>query len=184
MFRAHRFLVFILCAVLLTISGCASSQVRLRYVPAEDLPAVEKQHKATIGIVQFTDARTTKILGTDNNKELTPVSNVAAWVTRGLENELTRQGATVEYVLSTSQIEKLPTRVTGTITQLKVTPISAGEYRGALTITVGVNNGLQTTYRATVIKQGVPYTNIIEPLLAELLQEAINPAVPMILSAQ
>lgn len=184
MFRAHRSLVFILCAVLLTISGCTSSKVRLRYVPTEQLPAVQTQHKATVGLVQFTDARTTIILGIDKDKELTPVSNIAAWVTRGLENELVRHGATVEYVISPNQIKTLPTRVTGTITQLHVTPLSVGEYRGELTITIGVNNGLQTTYRATVVKQGVPYTNIIEPLLAELLQEAINPAVPMILAAK
>lgn len=184
MFRAHRSLVFILCAVLLTISGCASSKVLLRYVPANELPAVQKQHKATVGLVQFTDARPTLVLGIDKDKELTPVSNVAAWVTRGLENELVRHGATVEYVISPSQVKTLPTRVTGTIKQLQVTPLSAAEYRGELTLTIRINDDLPTTYRATVIKQGVPYTNIIEPLLAELLQEAITPAVPIILAAQ
>ncbi|WP_027361272.1 hypothetical protein [Halodesulfovibrio aestuarii] len=182
MFRAHRSLVFILCAVLLTISGCASSKVLLRYVPANELPAVQTQHNANVGLVQFTDARSTLILGIDNGKEITPVTNVAAWVTRGLENELVRQGATVEYVLTPNQIASFPTRVTGTISQLKITPLSVAEYRGEMTLSIAVNNGLPTTYKATVIKQGVPYTNIIEPLLAELLQEAITPAVPIILA--
>lgn len=184
MLRAHRSLVFILCAALLTITGCASSQVRLRYVPAEQLQPVQKQQTANIGLVQFTDARPTQILGIDKEKELTPVSNVAAWVTRGVENELIRHGATVKYVLSPNQVTTLPTRVTGTITQLQITPLSAMEYRGELTLAIAINDALPTTYRATVVKQGVPYTNIIEPLLAELLQEAISPAIPAILAAQ
>lgn len=184
MLRAHRSLVLLLCAVLLTITGCASSQVRLRYVPTEELPAVTFMQHENIGLVQFTDARPTQILGIDKGKELTAVSNVAAWVTRGLEKELKRQGATVTYVLSTQQITDIPTRVTGTISKLQITPLSAGEYRGELTLTIAINDDLPTTYKATVVKQGVPYTNIIEPLLAELLQEAIAPAVPTILAAQ
>jgi len=184
MLRAHRSLLLLLCAALLTISGCASSQVRLRYVPAEELPAVSVMQHENIGLVQFTDARPTQILGIDKGKELTPVSNVAAWVTRGLQNELMRQGAKVEYVLNAQQIANQSTRVTGTIDNLQITPLSMGEYRGELTLTVSINEGLPTTYRATVVKQGVPYTNIIEPLLAELLQEAIAPAVPTILAAK
>ncbi|SIO00819.1 YajG family lipoprotein [Halodesulfovibrio marinisediminis] len=184
MLGAHRSLVLLLCAALLTISGCASSQVRLRYVPADKLPAVQTQHHANIGLVQFTDTRPTQVLGIDQGKELAPVSNVAAWVTRGLENELVRQGAAVTYVISPDQIKTLPTRVTGTITQLQVTPLSAMEYRGELTLTIAINDDLPTTYKATVVKQGVPYTNIIEPLLAELLQEAITPAIPTIFATQ
>ncbi|OBQ50265.1 YajG family lipoprotein [Halodesulfovibrio spirochaetisodalis] len=184
MFRAYQALIFILCAAVLALSGCASSQVRLRYVPAEQLPAVSTQHKATIGLVQFTDKRSSNALGTDKGKTLTPVSNVAAWVTHGLENELARHGAAVDYVVSPSQIEDLPVRVTGTIAHLKIIPLSAAEYRGELTLTIAVNEGLPTTYKATVQKQGVPYTNIIEPLLAELLQEALNPSIQTILTAR
>lgn len=184
MFRAYRSLVLLFCAVLLTITGCASSQVRLRYVPAEELPAVTFMQHEQIGLVQLADARPTQILGIDKGKELTAVSNVAAWVTRGLEKELIRQGATVNYVLGAQQIANLPTRVTGSIDKLQVTPLSVGEYRGELTLTIAINDDLPTTYKATVVKQGVPYTNIIEPLLAELLQEAIAPAVPTILAAK
>ncbi|MCT4628214.1 hypothetical protein [Halodesulfovibrio sp.] len=184
MFRMYRPFVFILCAALLILSGCASSQVRLRYVPEKDLPVVQVQHTDAIGLVQFADKRSSKILGVDKGKELTPVSNVAAWVTRGVENELVRHGASVEYVLSTQQIKKFPVRVTGTIAELRIVPLSVGKYRGELTLTIAVNDGLPTTYKSTVEKQGVPYTNIIEPLLAELLQEAINPAIPVIFAAK
>lgn len=184
MFHMYRPFAFILCVVLLICSGCASSQVRLRYVPEKDLPTIQAQHTDTIGLVQFADKRPFQALGIDNGKELTPVSNVAAWVTKGVENELIRHGASVEYVLSTQQIKHIPVRVTGTIAELRIIPLSVGKYRGELTLTIAVNEGLPTTYKSTIEKQGVPYTNILEPLLAELLQEAINPAIPVIFAAR
>ena len=182
MLRTRNCVLMVICILAVTLAGCTSSQVRLRYLPESELAAVTMKHNTSVGLVQFTDARPTRQLGEDDGKALMPVSNVAAWVSHGLEDQLTRHGVFVDYVLAMAQLP--PTNiVTVTVEQLTITPLSQMEYKGEITLNIAVNDGLPTTYKASLVKQGVPYTNIIEPLLAELLNDVLNAAVPEILSA-
>ena len=185
MSRAYKISILLLCVILFAATGCTSSQVRLRYVPAATTQiSPEIQPGNTFGLIQFADKRTASNIGIDDGKNLTPVSNVAAWVTHGIEQKLQQNGATVHYVLNASQLENTSVRVSGSITKLWVQHISAGKYQGDITLKVKINNNPPTTYTASVTRQGVPYMNNIEPLLAELLNEALTPVIPQILAAQ
>lgn len=184
MFRAHHFAVLLLCAVILTTAGCTSSQVRLRYLPDEAQNATTIQTNTTYGLVQFADNRTTPNIGIDDGKNLSPVSNVASWVTHGLEQKLVQKGAVVHYVLSEKQLKNVPVRISGTISKLWVQRLSAGKYQGDMVLTISINDNPPTTYSASVTRQGVPYMNNIEPLLAELLNEALTPAIPHLLATR
>lgn len=185
MSRAYQISSLILCVILFAAAGCTSSQVRLRYVPSTAAQiSPEIQPGSTFGLVQFADKRTTSTIGIDDGKDLTPVSNVAAWVTHGIEQKLRQQGAIAQYVLNENQLDNVAVRVSGSITKLWVQRISPGKYQGDITLRVKINNTPPTTYTASVTRQGVPYMDNIEPLLAELLNEALTPVIPKILSAQ
>ncbi|MCG8532062.1 MAG: hypothetical protein MI749_15555 [Desulfovibrionales bacterium] len=182
MVRMPKIVIWLVCCSIIAVAGCTHSQVRLRYLPEANMDSVTMQHNISIGLVQFKDARPEPALGNSNGKQLMPVSNVAAWITHGLEAQLMRHGIAVEYVLNTKQVTK-NNWITGKVEQLTVTRLMPGKFKGELTVKIAVNGGLATTYKASLVKQGVPYTNIVEPLLAELVNDMLQAAVPEILSA-
>lgn len=185
MSRAYQISILILCVILFAATGCTSSQVRLRYLPTTTTQiSPEIQPNSTFGLVQFADNRSTPNIGIDDGKDLTPVSNVAAWVTHGIEQKLQQKGAAVHYVLKGNQLENATVRISGSISKLWVRHISAGKYQGDITLRIKINNTPPTTYTASVTRQGVPYMDNIEPLLADLLNEALTPVIPQIIAAQ
>ena len=171
----------ILCAAVVTASGCMSSQnsVRLLYNPEQQ--AVVSATAPRVAVVRFVDARNRSDIGVKRDgSPLAPASSVVDWVSGSVADALSRRGAMVSVVYDRRQAEAgNPDRIIeGAIDEVWLREKSMNSYEAVVRIQARVEGGASPAVTRRFVskgeKTGIPGSRLAEETLSSTLADVLD----------
>ncbi len=189
--QAHEFcrrtalfsVLFALCVLTVSLSGCADNTVRLLFRPAPAGTIVDP-YAPTLAVLQFEDKRPEVWIGRrmgENGGYFQAGSSVPEWVSRSLADELVLHGVKASYAEDEKSAEALKAEHTlaGELLQVWVTEINPTKYQVEVRFRVTMKLADRTwseTFFSTQERSGMPGSAIVEELLNDALRSAVNSA--------
>lgn len=189
--QAHEFcrrtalfsVLFALCVLTVSLSGCADNTVRLLFRPAPAGTIVDP-YAPTLAVLQFEDKRPEVWIGRrmgENGGYFQAGSSVPEWVSRSLADELVLHGVKASY----AEDEKSAEALKAEHTLGRRTPSGLGDgdhptkYQVEVRFRVTMKLADRTwseTFFSTQERSGMPGSAIVEELLNDALRSAVNSA--------
>ena len=155
---------YVLCVLMVALSGCADNTIRLLFRPA---PAgtVTDPYAPSLAVLRFEDKRPEVWIGQrmgENGGYFQAGSSVPEWVSRSLADELVLHGVKA---------------FSGELLQVWVTEINPTKYQVEVRFHVTMRLADRTwgeTFFSTQERTGMPGSRIVEELLNDALRSAVN----------
>ena len=172
---------YVLCVLMVALSGCADNTIRLLFRPA---PAgtVTDPNAPSLAVLRFEDKRPEVWIGQrmgENGGYFQAGSSVPEWVSRSLADELVLHGVKAFYAEDAQSAAALKPEYTisGELLQVWVTEINPTKYQVEVRFHVTMRLADRTwgeTFFSTQERTGMPGSRIVEELLNDALRSAVN----------
>ncbi|HIV66240.1 MAG TPA: hypothetical protein H9991_08265 [Candidatus Mailhella excrementigallinarum] len=172
---------YVLCVLMVALSGCADNTIRLLFRPA---PAgtVTDPYAPSLAVLRFEDKRPEVWIGQrmgENGGYFQAGSSVPEWVSRSLADELVLHGVKAFYAEDAQSAAALKPEYTisGELLQVWVTEINPTKYQVEVRFHVTMRLADRTwgeTFFSTQERTGMPGSRIVEELLNDALRSAVN----------
>lgn len=170
----------------LCLTACTpSNYVRLKYQSEHDIEQFAP-NAPKVTIVQLADERSTKrktaseIGQRSDNSPFLSVSSVSEWITKALEQELSRRGVVTRFTRTPSEATGDTNILTGSVQEVWLKQRTGTEYGTKIVIKLKLNDNPATTYESNIIRQAIPFSDITEVTMTEALRTLLDNAVPKV----
>ncbi|MBO4300497.1 MAG: hypothetical protein J5861_02730 [Desulfovibrio sp.] len=177
-------LPFFTCVLLLLLSACGpSNNVTLLPPPPPDTAVIPTPNAPRVTVVTFEDNRQDQsVIGVRRDRSAFVTSdNVSQWISKGLADELSRQGLQISYALGVDEARKgnPDFLITGKIEEATLTETSATEMSASLRVSYALANRQKRLLRespsAAQSRTGLFSSSAADNLMQETLLGLVKP---------